>query len=217
MTNPYYAPSGNPSTQSRNLSATMRTEFESVEDGFDAVKTAVDLKAPLADATMTGTTSVANLSASGTISAAGGKVAFPATQSASSDPNTLDDYEEAIGSTGWVPADASGAGLSFTSVSAQYIKIGCVVFIQGKLTYPATASGSAAVLSGLPFAPRDAIISPASLTIGLSGAAFALNAYINGSLGSERIRIVKAIGGTAVLNSELTGQTIYFSGWYITA
>jgi len=208
MTNPYFAPSGAPATQSRNRSSTMRDEFALVEDGFDAVKTAMDLKAPLADATLTGTTTVSSLSTPA--------VVFPATQTASSNANTLDDYKEAAGTTGWVPADASGAGLSFTSVSAQYVKIGCMVFIQGKLTYPATANGSAAILSGIPFALRNNLMAPASLTIGISGAAFAINAYLNGGLGTDRIRFVKAIGGANVLNSDLSGTTVYFSGWYIT-
>ena len=34
----------------------------------------------------------------------GGKIAFPATQVAAADPNTLDDYEEGT----WAPGDASG-------------------------------------------------------------------------------------------------------------
>lgn len=209
MTNPFYTPSGNPATQSRNLSRTMRTEFESVEDGFDAVDTAVGLKANAANAALTGTTSAELVSTPA--------IAFPATQAPSGDANTLDDYEEATGTTGWTPADASGATLTLSSVRAQRVKIGCMVFIQGRLTYPVTANGSAAVLSGLPFAPRDAFQAEASLTIGRSGAAFAIKAYIDGAGGTERIRFVRSIGGAAVLNSELSNTTISFSGWYIAA
>src|ERR1035437_2045665 len=44
--------------------------------------------------------------------ASAGQIKFPASQNASSDANTLDDYEEGT----WTPADGSGAGLSFTSV-----------------------------------------------------------------------------------------------------
>lgn len=208
MANTYYTPSGTPATQSRNRSSSMRDEFGLVEDGFDEVETAIGLKANAANAALTGTTTAENLSTPA--------VTFPATQTPSSDANTLDDYEEAAGTSGWTPADASGATLSFTSVRAQRVKVGCIVFIQGRLTYPVTANTSAAVLSGLPFAPRDAFQAEASLTIGRSGSAFAINAYIDGSGGTERIRFVRAIGGSAVLNSELSNTTIAFSGWYIT-
>lgn len=74
-------------------------------------------------------------------------VKFPATQVPSSDANTLDDYEENT----WTPTDASGAGLTFSSVSGRYIKIGRVVHVWCVLAYPATANGTAAKIGGLPF------------------------------------------------------------------
>ena len=52
----------------------------------------------------------------------------------------------------WTPADGSGAGLSFTSVSANYVQIGNMVFAYFSLTFPSTANASAAVISGLPVA-----------------------------------------------------------------
>jgi len=222
MTNPYYThTTAEPITQTRGRSNKIRTEFDEVEDGFDAVKTAVDLKAPLAAPTFTGTAAFETIEASQTIAAAGailangGQVTFPATQAPSTNANTMDDYEEAAGTTGWVPADGSGAGLSFTSVTAQYVKIGCMVFVQAELTYPATASGSAAKITGLPFAPRNGAIAKGSLSVGRCGAAMAVNAYISGSGGLEVINLVKAIAGTTVLNSDMSGAVIYFSGWYI--
>lgn len=39
MANPYYSPSGNPATSSQGSSATMRSEFELIEDGFDLLPT----------------------------------------------------------------------------------------------------------------------------------------------------------------------------------
>ena len=54
--------------------------------------------------------------------------------------------------TPWTPADGSGASLTFTAVSANYVQIGNMIFAYFSLTYPATASGSAAVISGLPVA-----------------------------------------------------------------
>jgi hypothetical protein len=85
----------------------------------------------------------------GSTSAGGTGITFPASQSASSDANTLDDYEEGT----WTPTVASGSGTltSYTS-TGQYIKIGKFVFIcfQFIITSAGTASGIANV-SGMPF------------------------------------------------------------------
>jgi len=79
-------------------------------------------------------------------------VTFPATQSASADANTLDDYEEGT----WTPTDASGASLSFVSTTfGRYIKIGRMVFATGMATYPSTASGSVISMGGLPYVSSD--------------------------------------------------------------
>jgi hypothetical protein len=82
-----------------------------------------------------------------TASSSGSGISFPATQSASSDANTLDDYEEGT----WTPTDASGAGLSFTVLDARYTKVGRIVECFAQITYPSTASGSGASVGGLPF------------------------------------------------------------------
>lgn len=100
---------------------------------------------PIVQSGATVKVSVANLTAGRVISANG--VAFPATASASSDPNTLDDYEEGT----WTPTDASGAGLVFTGITATYTKIGRQVTVQCLLDYPANVNGAAANLGGLPF------------------------------------------------------------------
>jgi len=59
----------------------------------------------------------------------------------------LDDYE--IGT--WTPADNSGAGLTFTGVTATYTKIGRLVSAQLYLTYPSTADINQAKITGLPY------------------------------------------------------------------
>jgi len=83
-----------------------------------------------------------------TPSTSGSGISFPATQSASSNVNTLDDYEEGS----WTATDGSGAGLTFTTYSStKYTKVGQLVTITGIVQYPATANTSNAVISGLPF------------------------------------------------------------------
>ena len=84
-----------------------------------------------------------------TPSASGAGITFPATASASTDANTLDDYEEGT----WTPTvtPSSGSLTSFTS-SGVYVKVGRSVTITGAfaLTNAGTAGGSVLV-GGIPF------------------------------------------------------------------
>jgi len=88
--------------------------------------------------------------AGGTATASGVGITFPATQSASSDANCLDDYEEGT----WTPTIASQTGsiTSYTS-AGQYTKIGRNVFLTftTTLTNVGTAGGRLQ-FSNLPFA-----------------------------------------------------------------
>jgi hypothetical protein len=89
----------------------------------------------------------------GSTSATGVGITFPATQSASSDANTLDDYEEG----NWTPrlADASTGGTSNTTNSAGwYTKIGNQVTLWGRfdpLITTGMASGNQIWIRDLPF------------------------------------------------------------------
>jgi hypothetical protein len=77
-------------------------------------------------------------------------ITFPATQVASSDANTLDDYEEGT----WSPTPSGGANLtSQTSVSARYTKIGRLVTVSGYFTATVTVANTDTyfVLPSLPF------------------------------------------------------------------
>jgi hypothetical protein len=90
-------------------------------------------------ATASSNTTGAQLNASG--------IEFPATQVASANANTLDDYEEGT----WTPTDGSGAGLSLTVSNAVYIKIGQMVYVATRIVFPVTASAAVAQINGLPF------------------------------------------------------------------
>ena len=61
--------------------------------------------------------------------------------------STLNDYETGT----WTPTDASGASLSFTVTSAQYVKVGQMVTATAVFQYPVTASASSCSITGLPF------------------------------------------------------------------
>jgi len=59
----------------------------------------------------------------------------------------LADYEEGD----WVPTDASGAGLTLSVVAAYYTKVGRIVTLTGRVTYPANVSAVQARIT-CPFA-----------------------------------------------------------------
>jgi hypothetical protein len=75
-----------------------------------------------------------------------GQIQFPATQNASSNANTLDDYEEGT----WTPS--IGGTATYTSQTGTYTKIGNVVTIRGILSILLKGTGSASEITGLPFA-----------------------------------------------------------------
>jgi hypothetical protein len=114
----------------------------------------------------------------------------------------------------WTPADASGAGLVFTSVIATYTKIGKLVTAFATLTYPATADGSSAAISGLPFASNPSgpqIVGSVSYTT----ASTAQLMYISGSPGATQVSLLTP--GANVLNSTMTSKALIFMCTYLTA
>jgi hypothetical protein len=85
-----------------------------------------------------------------TASASGAGITFPATQSASPDANTLDDYEEGT----WTPSVTFGGGstgITYVGRPGKYTKIGNMVYagFQFTLTSKGSSTGSAAI-AGLP-------------------------------------------------------------------
>ena len=83
----------------------------------------------------------------GNTSATGVGIAFPATQSASSDANTLDDYEEGT----WTPLSPT-TGYTFASANGQYTRIGNLVYIKFAVSFSSIGgNNSAVVFQGLPY------------------------------------------------------------------
>jgi hypothetical protein len=80
-----------------------------------------------------------------TPSTSGSGISFPATQSASSDANTLDDYEEGT----WTAS--VGGNATYNDQTCFYTKIGRVVYVNGILFINNIGTGSASTVSGLPF------------------------------------------------------------------
>ena len=119
-----------------------------VIDGSGTITGAATLATTVTSPTLTTPVVTTTIGVGGaTPSASGSGVTFPATQSASTNANTLDDYEEGT----WTPTDGSGAGLTFSTAIGHYTKIGNMVYAAFQVQYPATASGSNAAIGGLPF------------------------------------------------------------------
>lgn len=85
-------------------------------------------------------------------SASGSGISFPATQAPSTDPNTLDDYEEGV----WSPSVTAAAGTITTlgAVSGSYTKIGRTVKVWVIINITTNGTGAGNVIAaGLPFTP----------------------------------------------------------------
>jgi hypothetical protein len=93
-----------------------------------------------------------------TPSTSGSGITFPASQSASTDANTLDDYEEGT----WTPTvtSATGSITSYTVQTATYTKIGrsVTVNVQFTITNNGTGGFRIDILNSLPFTTLSGVI-----------------------------------------------------------
>lgn len=158
----------------------------------------------------------------------GGQLAFPATQNASADANTLDDYEEGT----WTPSveDSSNNPSESQTYSAQlgwYIKIGRVVIVWGNVTM--TSLGTLTTtqncrIAGLPFTSD----STANFFGGMwftqaSGMAITAGQSVVGIVNNNATRMFTRLwdattGTTDLLLSELTASGSFaFAGAYMAA
>jgi len=80
------------------------------------------------------------------LTATGVGITFPATQSASSDANTLDDYEEGT----WSPS--VGGNATYAAQVGRYTKIGNIVSVTFDFSIATIGTGSTANIVNLPFA-----------------------------------------------------------------
>jgi hypothetical protein len=149
-----------------------------------------------------------------TPSTSGAGITFPATQSASSDANTLDDYEEGT----WTPTVAGGttAGTAtYSNQSGSYTKIGNMVTFWLKLTWTGgTGTGSLQVL-GLPFTVNTTNLPIANIldvNIALNANNIA-KALLNISTGIQIVQTPVGGGADSTVAYD-TGGSLYISGSY---
>ena len=136
-----------------------------------------------------------------TASASGAGITFPATLSASSNANTLDDYEEGD----WTPVVN---GQSQTGQTCRYIKIGKIVQISGDVTFSFTGS-SGGSLSGLPFTTQTGSQSAIAIAYTTGGTMTGFVVTEN----STTMDLYNQNNGVVFL----TGQRFIFTGTYISA
>jgi hypothetical protein len=119
-------------------------------------------------------------------------------------PGTWDTTESGT----WTPADASGAGLSFAIADAgdcRWTKIGRMVFASFAFTYPATASGSAALWSGLPFASASTATSLFGGTLSYTDAGVSIRLLVTSNATTVGLR---DDAGAAIADSALSGKKV---------
>lgn len=125
------------------------------------------------------TTITGTLTPQGLVDASGasaGQIKFPASQNASADANTLDDYEEGT----WTPGISFGGGttgITYTTQTGRYTKIGRLVYVEAQIVLSAKGSSTgSALVTGLPFTVGInstcglvAVTGFSSLTAGIKG------------------------------------------------
>ena len=112
-------------------------------------------------------------------------------------------YEEGT----WTPSDQSGAGLTFTGVTARYTRVGRQITCQAVLTYPATVSANAAKIGGLPFTQTD-------LGSGVSSYVSSGSQQFFRSQNSSTNIIPQNSTGNDTANATLSGVTLLFTYVY---
>ena len=140
-----------------------------------------------------------------TPSASGAGITFPATQSASSNANTLDDYEEGT----WTPTSAN---VTFSSATGYYTKIGRVVQFACWITFPSTADTNSAVIGGLPFTCANADAARAGAAISYCEYTTAVTAGVNKN--TTNIFIYKFSGSTPT-NADFSSKIVAIGGTYV--
>jgi hypothetical protein len=157
----------------------------------------------------------------GAIPVAGTGITFPATQSASSDANTLDDYEEGT----WTPAFAfsTSGSVTYTSQAGYYRKVGSLVFVECNIIIASVSSPTGnVVVNNLPFIVSNQSANVASMSLGLVRSLVNAKPNIRAYCDSNSTQILFPVNDTISGSSELQGADlkastlIYLSGCYIT-
>lgn len=127
-------------------------------------------------------TSSSSIGIGGTTPSGGGiGIAFPSTPSPSTDPNTLDDYEEGT----WTPS--VGGTTTYLQRSGTYVKAGAIAYVSGRVSITSTTSPNQNQITGGPFQNHGSESSP--LSIGLTSALATALVSIQANIGSGSVGV----------------------------
>lgn len=103
----------------------------------------------------------------------------------------------------WTPVDVSGASLSLASVSAQWTRVGNLIFAYASFAYPSTANGANAVIGGFPATtPNQTYAQQCTLSYSSSSNALRFVMNPNATNGA----FYNSTGGN-VTNAQMSGTT----------
>ena len=109
----------------------------------------------------------------------------------------------------WTPSDASGAGLTLTVNSANYVRVGNAVHLQAYFTLPSTSNTSVLRIGGLPFTSIDYCTMP-------------INSAVNGAHviqiqpSNTEFNVMNQTNQTFT-NNQFSAGFMVFSGTYLTS
>jgi hypothetical protein len=119
----------------------------------------------------------------GSTSATGVGIAFPATQSASSDANTLDDYEEGTFTPTIIGKTSAGTG-TYSNQTGSYIKVGQMVSIFIRMDWSAHTGTGNMGFGGLPFTSAGTFANGAAVN-GMAGMTVTASCYVAANVDSS--------------------------------
>lgn len=152
-----------------------------------------------------------------TPAASGSGVSFPATQSASSDANTLDDYEEGVYTTGMT---ADGGTVTLTYDKLNYTKTGRMVTVSGEITIASVSSPTGDIYLNLPFTAETSPTGRSGFWSSYLGVAYTFTGTPGGPMvglfTSSATKMIIRVGnnaGGAVASGFLTTNTTFDFGF----
>lgn len=146
-------------------------------------------------------------------------IAFPATQVASSNANTLDDYEEGTWSPSISFASAQTGSFTYGRNTGYYVKVGRLVHVQGWLTWSAKPSGGSTLVFDLPFANLSNDDYRGGLNVTYSDSNFTGTTVYNWALrteqGSTRVTFNYSTAADGNLNAGVNATNLASTGGFM--
>jgi len=145
-------------------------------------------------------------------------ITFPATQVASADANTLDDYEEGTFTPTYVGESSTGT-TTYTSQYGKYTKIGNVITLWVDITFTAATGTGSVLLGGLPFAVS---VNPKSVgacaTNNINWSGGTSIAVFSGDSGTTTLKLYGSTDDAAWTESQISnesGRIVYTITYYV--